>query len=1486
MTAAPLAGFHPLVGQWFTETFGVPSPPQAAGWPVIGSGEHTLILAPTGTGKTLAAFLYELDALIREGQREPLANAIHLLYISPLKALGNDVQRNLERPLAELRDRFWAAGEPFPEIRVGVRTGDTTPAARARMIRTTPHILITTPESLHLLLTSERGRTLFAALRAVIVDEIHAVAGTKRGAHLALTLERLATVAPNAPQRIGLSATQRPLDEVARFLGGCDTSSMDGRSTFRRVSVVDCGLVKQMATQILSPVPDLGHVDGSIWPAVAPLVLAQMAAATTTLIFVNNRGQAERMAARINVLAGEELALPYHGSLSRERRFMLEEQLKAGALRALVTTSSLELGIDVGSVDLVIQLQSPKRVAAALQRIGRAGHSLGAVSRGVLVPTFRDDALEQMAIVAAMGCGDVEPTQVVQNPLDVLAQLIIAMVASDTPQWTAHDLFAFIRRAYPWHALTRSAFDDTLAMVSGRYPADLAAELEARVHWDRVTDVLTPAKGSRLLATLSGGTIPDRGQYAVYLGDKSRLGELDEEFVHESRVGDAFQLGSSTWRIRAIEHDRVVVVPAPGAPARMPFWHGEFMARSIHLASRVGDVRRALGAVVTDADATVLEERYHSDSATVQSLMEYLRVQREMTGIVPDERQLVLEHFRDELGGIRMVLHAPFGGRVNAPWGMALARRMQDRLGVEVQVQSTDDGVMLRLPNLDGAPPVDVFRTLGVAEAEQLILDEVGRSSLFGARFRMNAARALLLPRGRPGRRMPLWLQRLKAADLLEAVRQFPAFPIVVETYRDVLQDAFDMAGLREVLERLNSGAIALHVAPTAFPSPFAQSLQFGFVIDWMYGDDTPRAEARATLLSLDRTLLAELLGGEGADADTLTVLGEVLGQRRGTLPSYQARDADELAVLLDRAGDLTWPELEARTAPVAEWTAGDPPATLLSSGRMIRRRVARAERFILGDAADRYDLALGDGSDAMDARRDILARWLVLAGPVSTADAVARYGFDPEWIRQQLEQWEAAGRTVRGVFGGVRDVTRWTWRGPLERARRVELKRARDRIEAVPLPAFAQFMQRWQHVAPATTLTGAAGVGEALEQLYGIGRPGLEWEAAYLQARVAEYQGSWLDAKANSGRMVWAIQPTRSGRGRVLFFERGLGRAWLRAPDDAAPALSADAVAVRDALTQHGASFTDDLARLTGLGSSRLRDAIQELALAGGVTNDSMQALRDLLRWKRMLPLTGAAAPDPVRWLPDAFVVQRRPNLRRMPRWQRPESLPVGSWGGRWSLVHNASTLGPIADDDEQASVVAQQWLHRYGVVSRDWWRRERPAVSWRSVYRELKRLEFRGDVQRGYFVSALDGAQFATPAAVEQLRMPSEPFDSPVWMAASDPANVYALPPSPSRERDPFAAPHGAGAAVVTVGGVVVAMVEGRGRRIRIREGTEAGVVRAAIQRVTAAWPVSISRGRNRDLVVERINGEPVGVSSWRELFVAAGFTAEPAGLRWRGR
>ena len=1460
MTRSPsiLARFHPVVRKWFKETFGQPSDPQRDGWPAIASGEHTLILAPTGTGKTLAAFLWELNELITRGTKEPLPNAVHLLYISPLKALNNDIQRNLERPLAELQERFKAEGKDFPEIRVAVRTGDTPASARARMLRKSPHILITTPESLNIMLTTLRGRGMFSGVRAVIVDEIHAIAGTKRGAHLALTLERLEALVEKPPQRIGLSATQRPLGEVARFLGGCEKTN--GSPSFRPVTIVDCGMTKEMQIAVESPVADLGNVGGSIWPAVGPLVLKHIQASKTTLVFVNNRAQAEKISARVNKLAETEIAQPYHGSLARERRFALEERLKAGSLRALVTTSSLELGIDIGSVDLVIQLQSPKRVAAALQRIGRAGHTLGVASRGILVPTFRDDAVEIAAIVAAMRAGDVEPTQVVQNALDVLAQVVVAAVSVD--DWVSEDLYRLVRRSYPYHQLSRAAFDEVLEMLSGKYPSDVAAELEPRITWDRVNDRLIGSRAARMTAVISGGTIPDRGLYTVNLPDRTRLGELDEEFVHESRMGDVFQLGSSTWRIAAIEHDRVVVTPAPGTPARMPFWHGEYMARSLMLSHRVGALRRELSEAPNEER---LAAEYGCDAATANSLVKYIASQRAATGVVPDDRNIVIEQFRDETGAVRIVIHAAFGGRINAPWGMALAQRMREAINdTDLQVQTTDDGIMLRLPDLGMTTPLQSLLGLSGTEAEQLVMEEVGSTSLFGARFRMNAARALLLPRGNPRRRMPLWLQRLKSLDLLEVVRQFPSFPILVETYREVLQDAFDMQGLKETLGEIAAGHIRIHTVQTDAPSPFAASLQFGFVMDWLYGDDTPRAEQRAALLSIDRSLLDEVMGGEGSDDITREAIEQTLAERRGTVPGRRARTDDELAHLLDRAGDLTEQELRARIATEEEGARGDPLVKLLESGRVIAIQLGPEEsrewRFILTETYSRYisafgvdqlgrvrggiELREGDATDfvpdvlrhaainASVARREILARFLTQSGPVTVPEIHARYGWQREWIESRLVEWERTGKLIRGKFRReVREIE-WCSRRLVEIGRRRALAALRKQIEAVELPVFAAFMQRWQHLDERDRLESAAGAELAVRQLYGIARPPVSWDRDYLRARVRGYDPASLSRFAATGEPVWVGEGNydpESGAiplARVRFFERGTGALWLE--NETEPVLSENAQTVQATIASEGASFIGDIQAITGLTMLAVREAIRELVAWGLVTNDTVEALREVARWKPMLPRTGN---DSTSWLPADYTpspnrrfTRTRPNVRRLPRWRRPDrpGAAVSGWTGRWSLVRRRGTMGPDLPEEERAERIARQWLTRYGIVSRDWWRRERPPVSWRAIYRELKRLEFRGEVRRGYFVKGLGGAQFALPDAVEWLRsVAGEDHSSAgfVVMAASDPANVYNLPLE-LVEREPLSRPRGSGAMLVTRGGRIAIAVEARGRRYTVAD------------------------------------------------------------------
>ena len=1106
MAADPLRAFSPPVADWFRRSFERPTPAQSKGWPPIAAGKHTLVLAPTGSGKTLAAFLTAIDGLVRD----PSERGTRVLYVSPLKALNHDVERNLRAPLHGI--------ETPREVEVAVRSGDTPQRERAAMRRRPPDILITTPESLYLILTSA-AREMLAGVQTVIVDEIHALAAGKRGTHLALSLERLAHLTGGDPQRIGLSATQRPLDEIARFLGGD-----------RPVEIVDAGHRKPLDLEVVVPVPDMRELGGapapdgeprqSIWPAIYPRLLELVRSHRSTLVFVNSRRAAERVAHRLNDLAEEEIARAHHGSIAREQRLEIEEMLKTGRLPALVATSSLELGIDMGAIDLVVQVESPKSVAAGLQRVGRAGHHVDAASSGRFFPKYRGDLLETAVVVGRMREGAIEHTRVPRQPLDVLAQQLVATTVMD--EWAVDDLHAMVTRAAPYSDLSRSQLDGVLDMLAGRYPSDEFAELRPRIVWDRAAGVVRGRDDARRLAVTSGGTIPDRGLYGVFLADSgARVGELDEEMVYEARSGEVFQLGATSWRIEQITRDRVLVSPAPGVPGRMPFWKGDGIGRPYELGRAVGEAART--------------RRFGDlDELAASNLTTYLDDQEAATGVIPSDRTIVVERFRDEIGDWRVCVLSPFGGRVHAPWALAVEKRMGEALGIEVESLWADDGIAIRLPDSDTPPPIDLI-AIPPDDLDDLLIDRVSESPLFAARFRENAARALLIPRRRPGQRTPLWQQRLKAHDLQQVAQKYGSFPVLLETYREVLSDVFEVPALKGLLRAIAGGEVRLVEVESAVPSPFASSLLFDYIATYMYEGDAPAAERRAQALQLDRALLAELLRTDDLrellDGDAIrNVQRELQGEGR-TL------DADRTHDLLRRLGDLSRAELAARGAADLD--------DLVAARRAAWVRIAGAERLIAAEDAGLYRDALGavppvglpvSFLEPVDgALRRLVNRYARSHGPFTAEELSARWGVD---VLPELRGLAAEGAVLEGEFRPGGAGTEWVAPDVLRRVRRRTLAAVRKAVEPVEAEALARFLPAWQGIGRDQG-RGIDRLRDVVAQLQGIALPVEAWETDVLPLRVPGYTPAMLDELTAGGEVVWI----GAGRGRVAIHPRSDAR-------------------------------------------------------------------------------------------------------------------------------------------------------------------------------------------------------------------------------------------------------------------------------------------------------------------------------------------------------
>jgi ATP-dependent Lhr-like helicase len=1450
---------------WFESAFEAPTAAQAGAWEAIASNRNALVVAPTGSGKTLAAFLWSIDRLSAP-RPEGAAPGVRVLYVSPLKALAVDIERNLRSPLAGIRGAAVRLEMPPPEISVSVRTGDTPQEDRRRFASRPSDVLITTPESLFLLLTSAARETL-RTVETVIVDEVHAVAGTKRGSHLALTLERLDELLDRPAQRVGLSATVRPHDEVARWLGAdVDVVAVPSEKEFDLsvvVPVEDMGALGEALDE-----PPGGSVLGpetktSVWPHVEEAMLELVRAHNSTIVFANSRRLAERLCSRLNELAGDVIAKAHHGSVSREQRLLIEDDLKSGRLPAVVATSSLELGIDMGAVDLVVQVEAPDSVASGLQRVGRAGHQVGAVSRGVFFPKFRGDLLECAVVVQRMREGAIEALRYPRNPLDVLAQQIVAMVAMEP--WEVDALERVVRRAAPFRDLPRAGLESVLDMLSGRYPSSDFAELRPRINWDRATDVLTPRGNAQHLAVTSGGTIPDRGLFGVFLvGEKSaRVGELDEEMVYESRPGDVFLLGASSWMIEEITHDRVLVSPAPGAPGKMPFWHGDAPGRPVELGRALGEFVREISSAKPEAQAARLSET-GLDALATSNLVSYLKEQKEATGVLPDDRTIVIERFRDELGDWRVCIHSYFGARVHAPWSQAIEARFRERLGLEVQSMYTDDGIVVRVPEADDAPPADSV-LFEPEEIEDVVLGQVGGSALFASRFRECAARSLLLPKRRPGQRTPLWQQRQKSAVLLQAASKHESFPVVLETYRECLQDVFDLPALVELMAAVRRREVRVVEVDTPVPSPFAGSLQFGYVSAFMYEGDAPLAERRAQALSLDRSLLAELMGREelrelidDAALAELEIDLQALGERG------RARDADGLHDLLRRLGDLSRDEVRARSEDAAASVAWI--GELVERGRALEVRVAGTERLIAAEDASRYRDALGAAlpvgvpaaflDPVADPLADLVARFARTHGPFTEDDVAARFGLGRAVARGALAALEAEGRVAEGEFRPGGSGREWIDVEVLRLLRRRSLAAFRKEVEPVAPEVLARFTVAWHGIGPYGPRAATAdALLSVVEQLQGAPLPASALETRILPARLPGYSPALLDQLGASGEVVWCgAGPIGSTDGWVALALAD--RAPLLLPARVETELSPAAGAALDALSSGGALFFRQIADAAGSDDdAELLLALWELVWAGHVTNDTFAPLRALLRG-------GSRRARPPRG-------RRGPTL--------PSRMGPPAAAGRWSLVP-----ARIDDATHRLHATTEQLLVRHGIVTRGAAMAERVGGGFAGVYGVLKAFEESGRCRRGYFVEGLGGAQFAMPGAVDRLRSMEDGADPAARtqvLAAVDPANPYGAALEWPERQGSHRPGRKAGALVVLVDGRLAIYVEKGGRSL-LSYSDDPEVVRPAVD----ALALAAGDGALGRLTVERADGEAVEHTPFAQALIDAGFRPTSRGLRLR--
>lgn len=1516
MVATVLNRFSPATRRWFSGAFDAPTKAQTGAWNAIADGDNTLVIAPTGSGKTLSAFLWALDRLGQEPR--PTARATRVLYISPLKALAVDVERNLRAPLAGIARACAELELPPPQITVGLRSGDTPAADRRKLISAPPDILITTPESLFLMLTSAARETL-TSVDTVIIDEVHAVAGTKRGTHLALSLERLDALLDAPAQRIGLSATVRPPQLVAEFLSG-----------FAPCTVVKPPAAKTFDLRVDVPVADMANIPpldaaelddamsptaGSLWPYVEEAIVDEVEANRSTIVFANSRRLAERLTARLNEIHAERVGTPvavaanptvaggapaqvmasgtsagaeavlaraHHGSVSKEQRALIEDDLKAGRLRCVVATSSLELGIDMGAVDLVIQVETPPSVASGLQRIGRAGHQVGEISRGTVYPKHRTDLIHATVAVERMRDGLIEQLTIPQNPLDVLAQQTIAAAALD--DLNVDDWYDTVRRCAPYRNLGRAVYEATLDLIAGRFPSDEFAELRPRVNWDRTTNTLTGRRGAQRLAVTSGGTIPDRGLFGVFMvGERSaRVGELDEEMVYESRVGDVFALGASSWRIEDITHDRVLVSPAPGQPGRLPFWIGDTVGRPAELGAAIGKFTGTI------ADPAKLDDRAKALGLTEfarNNLSSLVTEQSEATGIVPTDRTLIVERFRDELGDWRVILHSPYGLRVHAPWASAISLRLQAELGLDGATTASDDGIIVRLPDTDDEPPGASVFLIDADDIEQLVTDALANSSLFASRFRECASRALLLPRRDPGRRAPLWQQRQRSAQLLAVAARFPDFPIILETVRECLQDVYDLPALTDLLRRITKRQVRLVEVETPSASPFAAAMLFGYVGAFMYADDAPLAERRAAALSLDTTLLAQLLGR--LDLRELldpVIIADVEARLQRLTPERQARDAEDVVDLLRWLGPLTTEDVAVRYR--GDRSPGEILTALHTDGQIIT--VTHSGRALWASIDDTARLRDGLGIPAplgipaafteavADPLGDLVGRYARTHGPFTAEAAATALGLGVAVATDTLTRLANSRRVVEGEFVTDLPAPQWCDADVLGQLRRGSLAASRAEVAPVSTDTFARFTLGWQHIT--SPLRGIDGVATVIDQLAGVALPASAWESLILPSRVTDYQPALLDELLSSGEVVWSGHGAIGGSdGNIAFHPADVVPVTLAAPDDID--ITPTAAQVLNTLSTSGAVRFPQLAADAG---TDIEDAIWALVWSGHVSNDSFAPIRERLRAR---PSRGPSTPSHR---------SRRPPRLRAARLSSSYLAGAGvavatppTMGGRWfGLVRDEvdPTLG--------TQVLCEQLLERFGVVTKGAVMGADVSGGFARIYKALNIFEDSGRVRRGYFIDGLGGAQFAAPATIDALReyadIPRAQRNTAVVLAATDPANPFGAalewPSRPDVEvggenRTGHRPGRKAGAIVVVVDGRLVLFVE-RGGKTVLSFVDDPDPLSAA----AGALAATVTSGRVDRLSIDHIDGSPALSTDLAKVFLDAGFSTTPKGLRLR--